>query len=271
MCGNFQNFSILISSGLMSSIYITEPPTKGKVVLHTTVGDLDIELWPKETPKACRNFVQLCLEGYYDNTIFHRIIKGFIVQGGDPTGTGFGGESIYGAPFLDEFHTRIRFSHRGIVAMATSEADDNKSQFFFTLDKAPELQNKHTIFGKITGDTIFNLLKFNDYVVDENERPLIPPKINSIEIVYNPFDDIVPRAKKEIKQEQKKSKLQKNLNLLSFADEAEQDEEIEDTKIKMKSSAYFSEDPESKKSAEVIFSRKMETKFLGSRTNKKST
>lgn len=74
----------------MSSIYVLEPPTKGKVIVMTTHGPLDIELWPKEAPKAVRNFVQLCLEGYYDNTIFHRIIKQFLVQGGDPTGTGTG-------------------------------------------------------------------------------------------------------------------------------------------------------------------------------------
>lgn len=74
----------------MSTIYVLEPPTKGKVVLDTTHGPLDIELWPKEAPKAVRNFVQLCLEGYYDNTIFHRIIKSFLIQGGDPTGSGTG-------------------------------------------------------------------------------------------------------------------------------------------------------------------------------------
>lgn len=74
----------------MSTIYVLEPPTRGKVVLETTHGPLDIELWPKEAPKAVRNFVQLCLEGYYDQTIFHRIIKGFLIQGGDPTGTGTG-------------------------------------------------------------------------------------------------------------------------------------------------------------------------------------
>lgn len=74
----------------MSSIYVSEPPTKGKVVVKTTMGPLDIELWPKEAPKAVRNFVQLCLEGYYDRTIFHRVIKSFLVQGGDPTGSGTG-------------------------------------------------------------------------------------------------------------------------------------------------------------------------------------
>lgn len=70
-----------------------------QVLLVTTAGDFDIELWSREAPKACRNFVQLCLEGYYDGTIFHRVVPGFIVQGGDPTGTGTGGESIYGKPF----------------------------------------------------------------------------------------------------------------------------------------------------------------------------
>lgn len=67
--------------------------------MKTTVGDIDLELWTKEASKACRNFIQLCMEGYYNDTIFHRVIKGFIAQGGDPTGTGEGGESIYGYPF----------------------------------------------------------------------------------------------------------------------------------------------------------------------------
>jgi peptidyl-prolyl cis-trans isomerase SDCCAG10 len=108
-------------------------------------------LWSKETPKACRNFVQLCLEGYYDNTIFHRIVPGFVVQGGDPTGTGEGGESIYGEPFKDEFHQRLRFIRRGLVGMASSGANTNNSQFFFTLDRADELNKGHTLFGKVCG------------------------------------------------------------------------------------------------------------------------
>lgn len=102
----------------MSTTYIPEPPTTGKVILATSHGELDIELWSRETPLACKNFIQLCLEGYYDKTIFHRLIPGFMVQGGDPTGTGTGGESIYGSPFKDEFHQRLKFSHRGLVAMA---------------------------------------------------------------------------------------------------------------------------------------------------------
>lgn len=99
----------------MSSVYITEPPTAGKVVLHTSHGAIDVELWPKEAKHACRNFVQLALDGYYDNLIFHRIIKGFMVQTGDPSGTGTGGDSADGGGFADEVHPRLKFSHRGQV------------------------------------------------------------------------------------------------------------------------------------------------------------
>ncbi|XP_076166913.1 spliceosome-associated protein CWC27 homolog [Ptiloglossa arizonensis] len=214
----------------MSNIYIQEPPTTGKVVMKTTVGDIDLELWTKETPKACRNFIQLCMEGYYDNTIFHRIIKGFIVQGGDPSGTGEGGESIYGQPFKDEFHTRLRFCRRGLLAMANAGKDDNGSQFFFTLGATPELQNKHTIFGKVTGETIYNMLKLEEALVDENDKPLYPPKVIKTEILNNPFSDIVSRVttrkSEEVKDSTKSKKTGvKNFNLLSFGEEAEGDEE----------------------------------------------
>ncbi|CAI7907982.1 unnamed protein product [Closterium sp. NIES-54] len=179
----------------MSSIYVLEPPTQGKVVVTTTLGDLDIELWPREAPKAVRNFVQLCLEGYYDRTIFHRIITGFMVQGGDPTGSGTGGESIYGEPFKDEFHSRLRFSHRGLVACANAGAPhSNGSQWFFTLDRCDWLDKKHTIFGKITGDTIFNAVRLGEVDTDDNDRPFEPPSIISVEVIWNPFEDIVPRT-----------------------------------------------------------------------------
>ena len=201
--------------------------------MQTTVGDIDIELWCRETPKACRNFIQLCMEGYYDDTIFHRVVKGFIVQGGDPTGTGLGGESVYDEPFRDEFHSRLRFERRGLVAMANAGKDDNLSQFFFTMGPAQELQNKHTIFGKVTGDTVFNMLKLQDAIVDRNERPEYPQRIIKTEILKNPFDDIVPRegSRKTSKDAsstdkvQSKSRATKDFKLLSFGDEAEEEEE----------------------------------------------
>ncbi len=122
----------------MSNVYQNEPPTSGKVILFNNSGNIDIELWTKETPRACRNFIQLCLEGYYNNTIFHRIIKGFMIQAGDPTGTGQGGTSIWNKDFNDEFHSRLRFNYRGKVAMANKNLPHtNRSQFFIKIDKTP--------------------------------------------------------------------------------------------------------------------------------------
>lgn len=193
----------------MSNIYIQEPATNGKVLLKTTVGDIDIELWSKETPKAARNFVQLCMEGYYDATIFHRVVKNFIVQGGDPEGTGHGGESVYGYPFKDEFHSRLRFVRRGLVAMANAGPNDNGSQFFFTMDSTPELSNKHTIFGKVGGNTLYNMLKLQEVDVGPNDRPYYPVKIISTEVLSNPFDDIVPR---QLKRGVKKDKVEEKKN-----------------------------------------------------------
>ncbi|GLJ45343.1 hypothetical protein SUGI_0954400 [Cryptomeria japonica] len=238
----------------MSNIYVLEPPTKGKVIFNSTVGPLDIELWPKEAPKAVRNFVQLCLEGYYNNTNFHRIIKSFMVQGGDKTGTGQGGETIYGAPFADEFHSRLRFKHRGLVACANAGSPNtNNSQFFISLDRCDWLDRKHTIFGKVTGESIFNLLKLGDIETGEDDRPIdSPPKIISVEVLWNPFEDIVPRkilnlsepgATEEPSKEEKKKRTKK-LNLLSFGDEVEEEEKaLASVKEKIKSSHDVLSDP----------------------------
>lgn len=238
----------------MSSVYVLEPPTRGKVVVNTTMGPIDIELWPKEAPKTVRNFVQLCLEGYYDRTIFHRVIKSFLVQGGDPTGTGTGGESIYGSLFADEFHSRLRFNHRGLVACANAGSPhSNGSQFFITLDRCDWLDRKNTIFGKVTGDSIYNLLRLGDVETDKDDRPLYPPpKILSVEVIWNPFDDIVPRKVPEKPQSrskvdvegQEKKKAVKQLNVLSFGEEVEEDEkEAADIKDKIKSIHDVLDDP----------------------------
>lgn len=235
----------------MSSVYVLEPPTKGKVVLNTTAGPLDIELWAKEAPKAVRNFVQLCVDGYYNGTVFHRLIKTFMVQGGDPTGTGTGGDTIYGGPFSDEIHSRLRFNHRGVVACANAGTPHtNNSQFFITFDRCDWLDKKNTIFGKITGDTVYNLMKIGDLETDKDDRPVDPPVINSVEVLWNPFDDVVPRnlkPKEEIpddKPQQKTAKPKKKLNLLSFGEEAEAEEQaVETVKGKIKSSHDVLQDP----------------------------
>ncbi|KAL4252147.1 hypothetical protein ABKN59_001703 [Abortiporus biennis] len=216
-------------------------PTNGRVVIVTTVGEIDIELWSKETPKTCRNFLALAMEGYYDGVIFHRVVPNFLVQTGDRTGTGGGGESFYGEPFEDEIHPRLRFSHRGLVGMANNgQKNSNDSQFFITLDRADELHGKHTLFGRVIGDTIFNVLKIGELELDKNERPIYPPKIKSIRIIDNPFPDIVPRitaeekraqqrareqAQREREEEQRRKGAKKDVKLLSFGDDEGGEEE----------------------------------------------
>ena len=216
----------------MSSTYNLEPNPTAKVVLHTTTGDLELEIFAKQTPLTSRNFLQLCLDGYYDNTVFHRLVPGFIVQGGDPTGTGQGGESSYdGEPFADEFHSRLKFNRRGLLGMAnTGGKDDNGSQFFLTLANTPELQGRNTMFGRIVGDTIYNLMKIAEAEIAEGseDRPMYPSRVTSTEIIINPFEDMVRRVRTaeptepEVKKT-KKPKRKAGKALLSFGgDEGEE-------------------------------------------------
>ncbi len=118
-------------------------------VLKTTQGEIEIELRPDLAPKAVENFVTHSKNGYYDGLIFHRIIKNFMIQGGDPTGTGRGGESIWGKAFKDEFAPNAVFDKPGILAMANSGPNTNGSQFFITTVPTYWLNGRHTIFGYV--------------------------------------------------------------------------------------------------------------------------
>ncbi len=119
------------------------------VVLETNQGDITLELFPKVAPKAVKNFIELSKKGYYDSIIFHRVIKGFMIQGGDPTGTGRGGESIYGGVFENEYAPNVTFNKPGILAMANAGPNTNGSQFFITTAVTPHLNGGYTIFGKV--------------------------------------------------------------------------------------------------------------------------
>lgn len=123
--------------------------TSGSVLLQTSQGPVLIELYWKHAPRTCNNFYQLAKTGYYNGVPFHRIIDGFMIQGGDPTGTGRGGSSIYGGKFEDEITNELRFVGAGILAMANSGPNTNGSQFFVTLAPTPHLDQKHTIFGRV--------------------------------------------------------------------------------------------------------------------------
>ncbi|MEK6553240.1 MAG: peptidylprolyl isomerase [Bacteroidota bacterium] len=118
--------------------------------VETNLGKIEIELYAKEVPKTVKNFVGLALEEYYNGVIFHRVIKDFMIQSGDSTGTGMGGKSIYGNDFEDEFVNSLHHNSPGILSMANAGPNTNRSQFFITVAATPWLDRKHTIFGKVT-------------------------------------------------------------------------------------------------------------------------
>jgi len=177
------------------------------VTLKTSLGDIKLELHCDATPKACevrararartrderatdatrrQNFLALCASGYYDGTMFHRNIKGFIVQGGDPTNTGRGGESIWKAPFGDEIQPHLAHTKRGIVSMANSGPGTNGSQFFITYAKQPQLNNVYTVFGQVIDG--FETLDLMERVpCDEQDKPNNPILIESVEVHANPI------------------------------------------------------------------------------------
>jgi peptidyl-prolyl cis-trans isomerase-like protein 2 len=124
---------------------------KGYVQMRTNYGDLNLEVRADWAPMTAENFLTLCSRNYYDGVSFHRLIKNFMVQGGDPTGTGKGGESCWGGKFDDEFDSRLRHEGRGVLSMANSGKNANGSQFFITLKSCPHLNNKHSVFGSVVG------------------------------------------------------------------------------------------------------------------------
>jgi peptidylprolyl isomerase len=146
------------------------------IVLETTQGNIEIRLMPDVAPKATENFVKLAESKYYDGLTFHRVIKDFMIQGGDPKGNGTGGQSVWGKPFADEFNVDVTFSKPGLLAMANSGPNSNGSQFFITTVPTPWLNNRHTIFGEvIKGQDV--VAKIENVQKGPGDRPLEPQKI----------------------------------------------------------------------------------------------
>ncbi|KAK1946870.1 Peptidyl-prolyl cis-trans isomerase CYP71 [Phytophthora citrophthora] len=169
---------------LEESQVATESSTKvigDTAVMHTTMGDITLKLFGKECPKTVENFCTHARNGYYDNLIFHRVIKNFMVQTGDPLGDGTGGESIWGGEFEDEFHRSLRHDRPFTLSMANAGPGTNGSQFFITTVPTPWLDNKHTVFGRVeTGkDTVSNI---EGAQVDKSDKPLSDIKIINIDI-----------------------------------------------------------------------------------------
>ncbi|XP_075960485.1 RING-type E3 ubiquitin-protein ligase PPIL2 [Anarhichas minor] len=162
---------------------------KGYVRLHTNKGDLNLELHCDKVPKAGENFTRLCKKGYYDGTVFHRSIRNFMIQGGDPTGTGTGGESFWGKPFKDEFKPNLSHTGRGVLSMANSGPNTNKSQFFITFRSCIYLDRKHTVFGRIVGG--FEALTAMENVESDpkSDKPKSEIKIITATVFVDPYEE----------------------------------------------------------------------------------
>ncbi len=152
---------LFILLSIMFAAYAATPaaPEHPHVLLKTNQGTIELEIREDLAPLAAENFITLVKNGYYDGIIFHRIIKGFMIQGGDPTGTGRGGESIWHKPFKNEYAKNVTFDKPGILAMANAGPGTNGSQFFITTAATPWLNGGYTIFGYVVKgmDTVIKL------------------------------------------------------------------------------------------------------------------
>ncbi|KAF2637055.1 cyclophilin-like protein [Massarina eburnea CBS 473.64] len=161
------------------------------VTLHTTLGDLKLEIFCESVPKAAENFLALCASSFYNGSPFHRLIPNFMAQTGSPASDpkSKSSTSIYDTPnqlFEDEIRPALRHNARGIVSMANKGVDSNGSQFFITFAPAPHLDGKNTVFGKLLeGDEVLD--KIEDVEVDKKSRPKQKVDIKSVTIHANPL------------------------------------------------------------------------------------
>lgn len=184
---------------------------KGYARIQTSRGDINVELYPEYSPKAVWNFVQLSKQGYYKGVEFHRSIKNFMLQGGDPTGTGRGGQSIWGRPFEDEWgQSPLKHDTRGTLSMANKGKNTNTSQFFLTYRPTPFLDRKHTIFGRMIDndpgqESERTLSALEGVETGDKDRPVEPVEIEEIVIFVDPFEEFQKNRdeKEELEQEKR--------------------------------------------------------------------
>jgi peptidyl-prolyl cis-trans isomerase-like 1 len=138
-----------VNSNISDKGYFSMSDSIMVAIIKTNMGTIEIELFADQTPKTVENFVGLAEKGYYKGIVFHRVIKDFMLQAGDPTGTGRGGASFWGGKFEDEFVSDLKHDTPGILSMANAGPNTNGSQFFITLVATPWLDGKHTVFGKV--------------------------------------------------------------------------------------------------------------------------
>ncbi|KAI9159304.1 Peptidyl-prolyl cis-trans isomerase-like 1 [Blastocladiella emersonii ATCC 22665] len=163
---------------------------------NTGNGPIVCELYWDHAPKTCKNFFELAKRGYYNGVKFHRIVPNFVIQGGDPTGTGRGGQSIYNGKFADEIHPDLKHTGAGILSMANAGPNTNGSQFFITLAPTPWLNGKHSIFGRVSSG-ISVVQRMSRVETDANDRPRVDVKIISARTV-SPGDEDDEGAAEEL-------------------------------------------------------------------------
>ncbi|TRY93603.1 hypothetical protein DNTS_005199 [Danionella cerebrum] len=169
-------------------------------------------------PKAGENFIKLCKKGYYDGTVFHRSIRNFMIQGGDPTGTGTGGESFWGKPFKDEFRPNLSHTGRGILSMANSGPNTNKSQFFITFRSCTYLDRKHSVFGRVVGGLETLTAMENVESNPKTDKPKSEIKIVSATVFVDPYEEAdaqiaAEREKEEQRQEEERAQTSASVTL----------------------------------------------------------
>ena len=182
---------------------------KGYARIQTNFGELTLELLPEFAPRAVWNFVQLAKRGYYKGVIFHRNIRNFMIQGGDPTGTGKGGQSCWGKTFVDEFDGPNVHDSRGVVSMANKGKNTNQSQFFITYRTAKHLDRKHTIFAKVVGgmETLDRLE--NVPVKEPDKRPTERIVMEDIVVFVDPFAEFQKQKHERDAEEREKEEIEK--------------------------------------------------------------
>lgn len=192
----------------MSNVYISEPPCTAKLILETTYGAIEMELWAKECPHTCHAFLKNALEGRFDGASFYRVVPDFCIQTGpkspalddnndDKDGINRQEKDGFienGSVVSKEIHSRLRFSRRGLVGAVREYAPG--THFFITLAPAPDLTGSLTLFGKVVGDTLFNVLRIGELAVEDDDKPMFDVVITGCTVTQNPFDDLLEIAKK---------------------------------------------------------------------------
>ncbi|TWU74774.1 Peptidyl-prolyl cis-trans isomerase cyp8 [Metarhizium rileyi] len=182
--------------------------TKGYARMETNLGDLTVELHTDTAPRAVWNFIRLAQTGYYKGVAFHRNIPDFMIQGGDPSGTGKGGSSIWGKYFNDELDGPLTHNSRGTLSMANKGKNTNSSQFFITYKATPHLDRKHTIFGLVV-DGKDTLTKMEAVQTDGSNRPLNKISIKDVVVFVDPFEEFQSRKKEQERQDQERAEIRR--------------------------------------------------------------